>query len=412
MSPTNTPFVLTRFKNASGTFSWRVSGWLHGIRIRKNAKTREAAAAEKTLLEIRAAQAATGLRAATTFLSDAQLREAEDAFRRLVDKPKTLLFYLDQALLTYREPAKDQTLTEAVAAYLAVKNRENHDKLLSISQLNHIRRHLTRLKKQFSDTKIAELTAAQLEAECRRGKACPKTYNNRRGILSTFFKFGLQQEWIVTNPITKLPHNRIAHRRGSARTLTASQVQELMDFVEEYQGGRLVPYFALCLFAGIRPCLREGEASKLQAEQVRLDTGVIQIEPLVAKTGMKRNITIQPNLAGWLRAYPLEKIPLVPPNMQHLRAAIAKRFDLSHDVMRHTFISMFVAKFRSMGEAALQAGNTESIIRKHYLDLKNPAEAEQFFGILPKRAFGVSTTAVSGQAIAFKPVPAPLQRAG
>jgi hypothetical protein len=47
---------------------------------------------------------------------------------------------------------------------------------------------------------------------------------------------------------------------------------------------------------------------------------------------------------------------------------------------------MFVAKFRSMGEAALQAGNSESIIRKHYLDLKSPAEAEQFFGILPKRA--------------------------
>jgi hypothetical protein len=54
--------------------------------------------------------------------------------------------------------------------------------------------------------------------------------------------------------------------------------------------------------------------------------------------------------------------------------------------MRHTFVSMFVAKFRSMGEAALQAGNSESIIRKHYLDLKSAAEAEQFFGILPQRA--------------------------
>ena len=38
------------------------------------------------------------------------------------------------------------------------------------------------------------------------------------------------------------------------------------------------------------------------------------------------------------------------------------------------------------GEAALQAGNSESIIRKHYLDLKTPAEAEQFFGIFPTLA--------------------------
>ncbi|AHF94231.1 hypothetical protein OPIT5_08825 [Opitutaceae bacterium TAV5] len=36
--------------------------------------------------------------------------------------------------------------------------------------------------------------------------------------------------------------------------------------------------------------------------------------------------------------------------------------------------------------AALQAGNPESIIRKHYLELKTPDEAEQFFGTLPKKA--------------------------
>jgi len=51
--------------------------------------------------------------------------------------------------------------------------------------------------------------------------------------------------------------------------------------------------------------------------------------------------------------------------------------------MRHTFISMFVAKFRSMGEAALQAGNSETIIRKHYFDLIDAEEADRFFGIYP-----------------------------
>ena len=58
---------------------------------------------------------------------------------------------------------------------------------------------------------------------------------------------------------------------------------------------------------------------------------------------------------------------------------------------------MFVAKFRSMGEAALQAGNSESIIRKHYLDLKSPAEAEQFFSILPKH---ISATTEPGNDVA------------
>jgi hypothetical protein len=45
---------------------------------------------------------------------------------------------------------------------------------------------------------------------------------------------------------------------------------------------------------------------------------------------------------------------------------------------------MFVGKFRSIGEAAIQAGNSESIIRRHYLDLKTTAEAEEFWSILPR----------------------------
>jgi hypothetical protein len=52
-----------------------------------------------------------------------------------------------------------------------------------------------------------------------------------------------------------------------------------------------------------------------------------------------------------------------------MRRRVFDAFGLTHDVLRHTYISMFVAKFRSMGEAALQAGNSESIIRRHYLDL-------------------------------------------
>jgi hypothetical protein len=110
---------------------------------------------------------------------------------------------------------------------------------------------------------------------------------------------------------------------------------------------------------------------------------------------MKRNVTIAPNLAAWLTAYPLAKFPIIPANLQHQRARIAEKFGLSHDIMRHTFISMHVAKYRSMGEAALQAGNSESIIRKHYLDLKTPAEAEQFFSILPTPVATATTATVT-----------------
>ena len=81
---TTPSFVIVSFKNRNGSASWRLSGWLSGVRIRRNFKTREEAAAEKSVLEIQHAQAAAGCRAATTFLDDKKLREAEDALRRVV----------------------------------------------------------------------------------------------------------------------------------------------------------------------------------------------------------------------------------------------------------------------------------------------------------------------------------------
>jgi integrase len=156
-----------------------------------------------------------------------------------------------------------------------------------------------------------------------------------------------------------------------------------MGLVEEHYAAA-VPFFALCLFAGIRPCLRTGEILRLKPEHVKLAQGVIRIDGEVSKVREPRNVTIQPNLAAWLRAYPLKQFPIIPANLQHLREKVVQKCPLSHDVMRHTFISMFVAKFRSIGEAALQAGNSEGIVRKHYLDLKSADEAERFFGVMPR----------------------------
>jgi integrase len=381
---TQPSFAVNRFENRNGVFSFRVDGHLNGVRIRRNFKTQEEAAAEKAALELKALQIVSNLRSVTTSLTEDQVREAEVVFRRLADRGRPLSFYVDFTLANHRDPTHQKPLGEAVAAYLAVKAAEHEQSLISPSQLTTIKRHMAALKKHFPGVSVGELTAARLTQYFQRGKPCLKTYNNRRGLVSTFLKFTENQEWIATNPIKKVPYYRIARRRGSAKTLTAAQAQELMTYVEGFQGGQLVPFFALCLFAGIRPCVRTGEILRIRPEHVLLDTGVIRIEPEVSKVKELRSVAIQPNLAAWLRTYPLREFPIIVPNLQKYRARIAERFGLTHDVMRHTFISMFVAKFRSMGEAALQAGNSESIIRRHYLDLKSATEAEQFFGILPQ----------------------------
>ena len=53
-------------------------------------------------------------------------------------------------------------------------------------------------------------------------------------------------------------------------------------------------------------------------------------------------------------------------------------------------VTTWISPPGSIGEAAIQAGNSEAIIRKHYLDLKTTKEAEAFFGIMPKKAVGAA----------------------
>jgi integrase len=385
MNP-NSSFVISQFTNPSGEIVFRLSGWLDGKRIRKNFSTRTEAEAQRQVFDIGNLQTKAGVRAAITRLTDEQLHEAEAMFQRLAGRPQPLSFYVDFALANYREPEKQKPLTEAVAEYVATKEHEFAQGQLSVPQLTRIRCDLKRLQKHFGSVTVAELTVPNLLTYLELGRPALKTYNNRRGIVSTFLKFAFHRGWVIENPIAKVPHHRIRRKRGSAVTLTAARAAEFMEKMETFEGGRWVPYFALCLFAGIRPSVPGGEITRLKPEDVNLETGLISISAEVSKVREPRKVAIHPNLAAWLRAYPLKKFRLIVPNGQQRRSRIAQEHVLTHDVLRHTFISMFVAKYRSIGEAAIQAGNSEGIIRRHYLDLKSPEEAEQFFAIVPKKA--------------------------
>jgi integrase len=396
----DTAFDVTRYENRNGVTSWRVAGWLHGFRIRKNFKSREEAAAEAATLEIKALQATSGLRSLATTLTDEQAREAEAAFRRLADKPRPLSFYLDFALANYRQPENQKSLSDAITDYKRSKSHEHEQGQLSAPQLARIGWDLKRLDEHFPKRSVAELTLPAIVAFLEKDRPGMKTYNNRRGIVSTFFKFAFHRGSIAENPMPKVPYYRIRRKRGSAVTLSTAQAAELMEHFETFEGGRWIPYFALCLFAGIRPGVPDGEITKIRPDDVNLETGIISISADVSKVREPRRITIQPNLAAWLRAYPLSKFPIVVGNFKKRREKFRDRFNLTHDVLRHTYISMFVAKFRSIGEASIQAGNSESIIRRHYLDLKSTEGGAAFFAITPKHAKAATSEAFSPTGLA------------
>jgi hypothetical protein len=130
MKQTN-PFVISEFTNPSGEVVFRISDWSDGQRIRKNFPTRAEAEAERQVLEVQRLPGETSIRPAVTRLTEDQLHEAESVFRRLGGRPHPLSFYVEFALVNYREPVAQKLLMEAVTEFLALKNHEREQDLLS-----------------------------------------------------------------------------------------------------------------------------------------------------------------------------------------------------------------------------------------------------------------------------------------
>ena len=384
------PVIVTAGKYRYERF--QVCGWINQRRVRKVCETRDEALGLKNRLEVAALNAKRDPKLVMTRLTPAEVMDCEVALGRLKGVP--LSSSVDWYLANYRPPVASKLLTDASAEF-----RESKKPHLSLVVQQCYKRTLRSLCEAFPGKDVADVGAAAVEGFMKAQNASLKRWNNLRGELHCFFEFcrADARRWTEHNPAKPLAKYKIP--RGIPRIETPARIAELMAFVETYAGGPrqrakpgcLVPYFALTTFAGIRPSIPHGEMWKLGnlkslARVIDLDLGVIRIGPDVAKTRDVRQITIQPNLKAWLEAYPLKKYPIIVPGLQGMVTAVRKKFELTDDVLRHTFISMHVAAFGSVGRAALEAGNSERIIRRHYLNLVSAKEAAAFQEVLPRPA--------------------------
>jgi hypothetical protein len=223
-----------------------------------------------------------------------------------------------------------------------------------------------------------------------------RTWNGYRGDLSAIFNWFIKapRKWIDTNPVDSVEKfaNR-ALRTRNRQALPVTTCRELMAFVEANHPD-LVTYFVLTLFLGIRPDMKNGEAAELARCVARDGVGQyfkadsLHLPGEVTKDGRDRRIDLMPNVRAWLERYPPTPASICPGDTDVYRA-IRQRFQIPHDGLRHAAISAFVAMNDSLAGAALAFGNSEGIIRRHYLNFVTKEEAREFYQIQ-------STKVVSG----------------
>ena len=105
----------------------------------------------------------------------------------------------------------------------------------------------------------------------------------------------------------------------------------------------------------------------------------------------RRLIPISENLADWLRVAPRDKTERLWPRSSN-RYFIAQKLAASKtgttwkaNALRHSFITYRLAQTKDMAEVALEAGNSPTMIFRHYRELATEAEAKEWFGIVPAK---------------------------
>jgi hypothetical protein len=373
-----------------------------GLRIRKKFKDKEEAETFATANVERVANDKELRNAISTDLEPEQIAQAETAFRRLRGR-YSLDEVIDYFLRHFKAPDKEITFTEARKKFLDAKEKDGRRER-SIYQLDcTLKSFAGFMQNRMKETTgvereclVHEISSGDVEAylddqrnKKGTGRAKYSTWNGYRSNLSSFFRYCSDKKrlWCSENPVTNTTRYAqllLKEQRPEPDVLSPEQAEALLADVAVFKGGAYARFYALLLFAGLRPteAVKLAEHAK-RDELIDLDCGEIELPAEVTKTRRKRIVKIQPNLKKWLAAFPGEILP-AKDNSRSLQA-IRKRHKLTHDVCRHSFFTYFVAAFDSYAAAAKQGGNSENKIKEHYESpaKKRGEQAKKFWTLNP-----------------------------
>jgi site-specific recombinase XerD len=389
-------FHIVEFINPSGERAFRVTGYKpDGARVRENFKTQEEAVGRKAELDIEAANivTTTATRMKATRLTDEQVKDAERAFAKVGSR--SLLEAVEYYLTNYREPVRRISVKDAFDLFIADRKKQNRRP----DTLRNLRGRLGMFCRLYGTKHVAEVSHDDCREFVFRKGTSPRNQINDRLAVSNFLNWCVRRQFAVTNHMAKV--DKPAVDSQEPHILALADCRKLLAGARDYKDGLLLPYLIVSLFAGLRPT----EIARLPWDRVDLTEGTITLDGSMAKTRQRRIVKLPENAIAWL-------LPLAPKHPAFVPAAFARHFGhvkqaagfnsreggktrdgkkvrpWVQDYMRHTAISMYLAKHKHEGEAATWAGNSPNIIHRHYKGLVKEADATEFWNITPETVKG------------------------
>ena len=308
-----------------------------------------------------------------THLSNSELLDAEAAFSALGSR----LSALEAAQIALKVWEEKDSGIELELAYELF--REHLEKTnLRPDTVKKYHQTASRFLKYSNVLNTRDLSDEVIDSFMNQFKH-PLNFNARRRELNRFLNFITAESWCRSNPMDRIKPKKVEY--DAPELLTPEQVKELLHVARRTAPASGQAYLALLLFAAIRPEEMKRMASRDQIHQcINFDTNYITIPASIAKNRGLRKIKIRPTLKAFIKAHP-QRIKLSDYHLRKIKSEIS--FKIPHDGLRHTGITGIYMDLRNFADTALETGNSESIIRKHYLGTWTEKQSDDFWAIRP-----------------------------
>jgi len=235
---------------------------------------------------------------------------------------------------------------------------------------------------------IHTITTQDLGAWLDGMKVAPRTRKNMRRALVTLFKFAKQQGYLPRDRQTEAELIPSRSKMNSANRQAPIGLYAPGDLTKILNGApeELLPVFAIAAFAGIR----SAELHRLTWGDIKKDHIIVEADK--AKTASRRLLPIVPALKAWLgkttagdkeerlcRIYSRES-GLARGMSAAIRGAGVEPV---HNGFRHSFCTYRIASTQNVAQVALEAGNSPTMLFKHYRELATKKQAAAWFAVRP-----------------------------
>ena len=332
------------------------------------------------------------LHSVTTRLYSIELEEAERAYAILKSNHFHSPSVLSNAVRFFVEHHKNIETICLESAFRKWNEVGVKEKNLRPDTIRDRRNSMTTFVQKHGMKPLTNLNQATIKKFIYKPKISQVTKNGHIRVFKGFFKFCVEQGWLLKSPIESIKQGKVDP--VEPKILSVDDARRLIRSAEKLYDGETLGYLALLLFAGLRPSeVHDGllwepkKKNALPLEWKHIDLSKKSPKALLMHTKGRigRKLDLMPNCASLLRK--VRRLPLIPKDGFKRKFNAVREdsgIEWKEDICRHSWVTYLFAKDQDLTIKTISrmAGNSKRILEKAYLNLSvTKKEGVKYFSI-------------------------------